>query len=203
MSDTTPVEPTAVYSQVLIDGDQLDRALAQRFKQFLMVTGVVSAVIGLLILIWPGHTAKAITCLLAIGVILAAISNLAVAFTSGIPRGARILAAIVGVLFAWAGVYALFNLGAATVGLALLIGIFVGIAWIVDGVQSLVTAGDAPSRGWAIFYGVISIVAGVVLLIGPITGATIIWLILGAMLLIMGIVQIFRARRFGKAVAAS
>lgn len=204
MSEQTPLEPTAVYpgpsSDVLIDGEQLDRALAARFKQFLMVSGIVSAVIGLLILIWPGHTARVVTVLLAIGVLLSAISNLAIAFTAGIPRLARIFAAVVGVLFAWAGIWALFHLGSATKGIAFLVGLFVGIAWIIDGVQALLTAGDAPSKAWAIFFGLVSIVAGVVLLIGPITGATIIWLVLGAMLLIMGILQVIRAVRFGKAV---
>lgn len=180
-----------------IDANTLERTVAQRFKQFLIVTGAVLLIIGVLILVWPGHTAKAITALLAIGVLFTAIGNAAIALTPGLPGRARVLAAIVAILFAWAGIWALFNLGSTTVGLAFVVGLFIGISWIIDGITTLVTLGDAPSRVWAAIYGIISIVAGAILLIGPITGATIIWLILGITLVVMGILQIVRGMRFG------
>lgn len=180
-----------------IDANSLERTVAQRFKQFLLVTGAVLLVIGLLILIWPGHTAKAITALLAIGVLFSALANAAVALTPGLPGRARIIAAIVAVLFAWAGIWALTHLGSTTVGLAFVVGLFIGISWIIDGIAALVTLGDAPSKVWAVIFGLISIAAGVILLIGPITGAAIIWLILGITFVVMGILQIIRGLRFG------
>ena len=195
MSETLISDPDD--SGLRIDANALERIVAQRFKQFLLVTGAVLLVIGLLILIWPGHTAKAITALLAIGVLFSALANAAVALTPGLPKRARIIAAIVAVLFAWAGIWALFNLGSTTVGLAFVVGLFIGISWIIDGIAALVTLGDAPSKIWAAIFGLISIVAGVILLIGPITGAAIIWLILGITVVVMGVLQIIRGLRFG------
>lgn len=195
MSETLISDPDD--SGLRIDANALERIVAQRFKQFLLVTGAVLLVIGLLILIWPGHTAKAITALLAIGVLFSALANAAVALTPGLPKRARIIAAIVAVLFAWAGIWALFNLGSTTVGLAFVVGLFIGISWIIDGIAALVTLGDAPSKIWAAIFGLISIVAGVILLIGPITGAAIIWLILGITFVVMGVLQIIRGLRFG------
>lgn len=195
MSETLTSDPDDYGLR--IDANTLERTVAQRFKQFLLVTGAVLLVIGLLILIWPGHTAKAITALLAIGVLFTALGNAAVALTPGLPGRARVIAAIVAVLFAWAGIWALAHLGSATVGLAFVVGLFIGISWIIDGIATLVTLGDAPSKVWAVIYGLISIVAGVILLIGPITGASIIWLILGITFVVMGVLQIIRGLRFG------
>ncbi|KYH45117.1 HdeD family acid-resistance protein [Branchiibius sp. NY16-3462-2] len=195
MSETLISDPDD--SGLRIDANTLERTVAQRFKQFLLVTGAVLLVIGLLILIWPGHTAKAITALLAIGVLFSALGNAAVALTPGLPTRARVIAAIVAVLFAWAGIWALFNLGSTTVGLAFVVGLFIGIAWIIDGIAALVTLGDAPSKVWAVIFGLISIVAGVILLIGPISGAAIIWLLVGIAFVVMGVLQIIRGLRFG------
>lgn len=192
-----PLSPGVGDPGFRIDANSLERTIAQRFKQFLIGTGVVMLIIGILILVWPGHTAKVVTALLAIGVLLAAVFNLAVALTPGLPTRARILAAVIALLFGISGFYALFNLTASTVGLAFVVGLLIGIAWIVDGIGALVTIGDAPSKAWAAIFGVISIVAGVILLIGPITGASLIWLILGIVFVVMGVTQVIRGLRFG------
>ncbi len=45
----------------------------------------------------------------------------------------------------------------------------------------------------AIIYGIIAVVAGLVLIFSPILGAVTLWILLGASLVVMGLVQIFRA----------
>lgn len=61
-----------------IDASSLERTVAQRFKQVLIGTGAVLLIVGVLILFWPGHTAKVVTALLAIGVLFTAVGNLTV-----------------------------------------------------------------------------------------------------------------------------
>lgn len=70
--------------------------------------------------------------------------------------------------------------------------------WIIEGVVSLSTLDLAPSRGWTIFYAIISLIAGVTLLFSPIWGALVLWWLLGISAVVMGIIQIFRAFSFGK-----
>ncbi len=82
--------------------------------------------------------------------------------------------------------------------LAVFIGILVGILWIIEGVVSLSTLGEAASKGWTIFFAIISIIAGIVLLFNAIVGAAILWWILGISLIVLGIIQIVRAFTFGK-----
>ena len=59
---------------------------------------------------------------------------------------------------------------------------------------------DAGSRGWAIFFGILSILAGIVVLFSPLWGIAILFVIAGIALIVLGIVQIVRAFTFGRGV---
>ena len=67
--------------------------------------------------------------------------------------------------------------------------------WIVEGVVALTTLGGSASKGWTIFFALLSIVAGIVLLFSPLYIA-ILWLMLGISLVVLGIIQIVRAFSF-------
>jgi uncharacterized membrane protein HdeD (DUF308 family) len=88
------------------------------------------------------------------------------------------------------------NLQAAVGWLGVFIGLIVGILWIIEGIVSLSTLGDAASKGWTIFFAIISILAGIVLLFTPLYGAFVLWWLLGIALVVLGIIQIIRAFRF-------
>ena len=97
-----------------------------------------------------------------------------------------------GVLFIIAGIVAFLNLGATTAWLTIFVGILVGIMWIVEGIVALSTLGDAASKGWSIFFAIISIIAGIILLFSPLYVAALWWL-LGIALVVLGIINIVRA----------
>ena len=106
---------------------------------------------------------------------------------------------VLGVLFIIAGVIAFANLSQTTAWLAVFVGILVGILWIIEGVVSLSTLGDARSKGWTIFFAIISIIAGIVLLFSPLLRRRVLWWLLGIALVVLGIIQIVRAFSFGNA----
>ncbi len=56
------------------------------------------------------------------------------------------------------------------------------------------------ARAWTIFFAIVSILAGIVLLFSPLLGAVTLFLLIGISLVILGIFQIVRAIQFGKAV---
>ena len=164
------------------------------------VSGALSLVIGLLILIWPGRTAEVAVGIIAVYVIIAGLVNLGIGvfWRSG---WARIGHLVLGVLFIVAGVFSFANLSATTAWLGVFVGTLVGILWIVEGVVSLTTAGHASrARAWTIFFAIVSIVAGVVLLFSPLLGAVTLFLLIGISLIVLGIFQIVRAIQFGRAV---
>ena len=80
--------------------------------------------------------------------------------------------------------------------LALFIGILVGIMWIVEGIVALSTLGDAASKGWSIFFAILSIIAGIVVLFSPVWGTLVLWWLLGISLIVLGIINIVRAFTF-------
>jgi uncharacterized membrane protein HdeD (DUF308 family) len=59
--------------------------------------------------------------------------------------------------------------------------------------MSFVAAQQVAKPVWAIIYGIIAIIAGLVLIFSPILGAVTLWIMLGASMVVMGLVQIFRA----------
>lgn len=162
------------------------------------VAGVLAVIVGILILVWPGKTAIVVTAIIAF---YASVAGLVYAglgvFTTDGGGWSRVGHIVLGLIFVVAGVVALTNLGQTAVWLTVFIGIIVAIMWIVEGVVALSTLNDAPSIGWSIAYAILSIVAGVVLLFAPAWGVVVLWWILGVSLVVLGIVNIARAFRYG------
>ena len=161
------------------------------------VGGIIALIVGILILVWPGHTAAVITAIIAIYAIVGGLvyAGLGI-FSKSMGGWARVGHIILGILFIIAGIIAFANLGATTAWLAVFLGILVGIMWIVEGVVALTTLGAAASKGWSVFFAIISIIAGIVLLFSPLWGALVLWWLLGISLVVLGIVQIIRAFTF-------
>ena len=164
--------------------------------------GIVTVLAGLFALIWPGRTLQVIAVLFGIQLVVAGIfrfvTALAVDEASG---GTRVLLALLGVLSFIVGLYALRNVLVTIAALALLLGIF----WIVNGAIETFTAlsdRGMQGRGWTIFMGLLSIVAGVVVLVYPGISLTTLAIVLGFWLIVLGAMEIvaaFRIRSVGQA----
>lgn len=175
-----------------------DKAAVNGIRTALGIGGIIALIVGIVILVWPGHSAQAITAIIAIYAIAAGLVYAALGIFSKSKGGwSRIGHIVLGVLFIIAGIVAFSNLAATTVTIAVFLGIFVGIVWIVEGVVSLSTLGSSSSKGWTFFFAALSIVAGIVLLFSPLYIA-VLWLFLGVSLVVLGILQIVRAFTFGK-----
>jgi uncharacterized membrane protein HdeD (DUF308 family) len=176
--------------------------IARTLRTIAIVTGVVSLVAGLVILVWPLKSALVITVLIAIYAMVAGVIDIALATVSrGLSGWLRAGLALLGVLFVVASIVAFANLPSTTVLLAVVVSTFLGIAWILDGLLSLLALGGPKdpftpvrrSRGWTIAFALVSILAGVVVLLSPLFTALWLWLFIGASLLVFGVIQIVRA----------
>lgn len=177
-------------------------SIAQGLRAAVIASGIVAIIAGVAILIWPVKSAVAVTILVAIYTLIAGLVNIATGVFArslgGWLRGGLI---VLGALFLVAGVLAFANLEPTTVLLAAIVATMLGIAWIVDGVLALATLGAdrgaySPvkrSRGWTIAFAILSIVAGVLVILSPLWAALWLWVFIGASLLAFGIVQIVRA----------
>jgi uncharacterized membrane protein HdeD (DUF308 family) len=169
---------------------------------WVLTFGIITLLAGLLTLAWPGRTIVAIAVLFGIQLVVAGIfrfvAALAVEEASG---GTRVLLALLGVLSFIVGLYALRHVLLTVAALALLLGIF----WIVNGAVEVFTALShraMQGRGWTIFMGLLSVVAGVVVLVYPAISLATLAVVLGFWLLVFGIMEIvlaFRLRSAGQA----
>ena len=74
----------------------------------------------------------------------------------------------------------------------------VGFGWIMEGVMALVESWRIPRSGWAIAYAIISIVAGFVVLMSPLSSTVFMVIFGGCAMVVMGITAVIRAFTFGK-----
>ncbi len=151
--------------------------------------GILTLILGIMVLVWPEATVVTIAVLFGIQLLVAGIFEIVAVFRPGESGGMRVMSALLGVLSIIVGLWSLRNIGVTIVSLALLLGIY----WVVAGIIRTVDAiGDhtTPARGWAIFGGVLSVIAGGVVLAWPgMSVVTLVW-ILGIWLIVWGVVII-------------
>jgi uncharacterized membrane protein HdeD (DUF308 family) len=70
-------------------------------------------------------------------------------------------------------------------------------------VISIAESSRAASSGWAIAFGVLSILAGIVVLVLPASSAAFLLIFAAVALIVLGIIGIVRAFTFGRAVLAA
>jgi uncharacterized membrane protein HdeD (DUF308 family) len=193
-----------MFASFSVDAAELSKSSINTIRATLGISGVVALIIGILITFWPERSAVVLTTILAIYLIIAGIAYLGMGiFSKGISGGARALDLILGILFIVGAIIAFANLAQTTAVLAIFIAVLIGVLWIVEGVVTLAQLGDAPSKGWAIFFGLLSIVAGIVVLFSPLWAAELLFIIAGIALIVLGIVQIVRAFTFGRGVTTT
>lgn len=201
---STPVTPTTPFDPFSFEVSSLTRSVLRSVRSAVLVAGVAAVVIGAILLFWPSKTLQVAAVLLGIYFLISGLAHALLALsTRGLSAGLRILDLVFGIVFLVGGIFMLRNSALAGQTLAIVIGFVVGISWIIEGVLALIESGSATSRGWAIAFGVISILAGVVVVAVP--AWTTVWLVVftGAALLISGIVAIVRGIRLGRDAEAA
>lgn len=158
----------------------------------LLVGGLVSLAIGIAAIVWPGRTIVVVAVLFAIWLIVSGIFELVRGFGHGISGGMRALYLITGILSILLGLFAFRSAFQA----AEILAIFIGIAFLFRGFASLFTGFESKSgRGWNIFFGIVLLIGGVIVLTWPGLALLDLALIAGIWLIIVGFYEIFAAFR--------
>ncbi|WP_024799410.1 HdeD family acid-resistance protein [Nocardia sp. BMG51109] len=173
--------------------------LARGAWQSLLVTGLLSVVVGILVLVWPGPTLVVAGVLFGIYLLVSGIFQLVAAFGPHVGGGWRVLSILSGVLSFILAFFSFRHIGDAIVLLAL----WIGISWLFRGVAVLVGSSEVPSgvagRGWAICYGIVLLIGGLVLVIWPVGSIVTLTLVAGWWLIFMGIMEAVYAFQVRKA----
>lgn len=187
-------------SKVKDTAEQIQAAVT-RYRIAFAVAGVLAVVAGLLILFWPNFAVEAVAIVVGVFAIVAGSIYLGLGiFAKDVGNWTRAGRSVVGVIFIAAGILALVFSTVTTNVVALVISITVGVMWIAEGVVTLVMMVKGQPNGWTIAYVVISIAAGVLVLLSPMFDKEALRWLLGLSFIGLGIAQMVRAVRFGRGV---
>jgi uncharacterized membrane protein HdeD (DUF308 family) len=154
-------------------------------------SGLLAMVLGGVMLAWPEPSVVAAAVLFGMYLIVSGVALAFLAFVLPISGGSRFLTFVCGVASVVLGVLAFWHFGEgyATVLLA----ICVATGFIVRGLfaaASAIGVPRLPGRGWAMFFGTLSILAGLVVLAYPSDSIETLALVVGAWLTILGTVEV-------------
>ena len=177
--------------------------MLQHLWKSALLSGVLAVILGILVLVWPGKTLIVAAIFFGAYLLVTGFAQVIFAFSLHVSAGGRVL---------------LFLSGAASLILAvlcfrslsdsiLLLAIWIGVGFIFRGVATAVSAisdPTLPGRAWEIFIGVISLIAGVVMLASPFDSIATLTLVVGIWLIVIGVFEVvsaFGIRKAGSAVA--
>ena len=173
-----------------------------------LVSGVLALVLGVLILAWPGRTILAAAVLFGVYLLITGIAQTFFAFSLPImsARG-RVLLFLSGTASVILAVLCFRHFNSDEESIAvLLLAIWIGIGFIFRGVAeaaSAISEPGTPGRGWQIFLGIITLLAGIIVMAAPITSLATLTLVVGIWLIILGVMEIvasFGIRKAGTEV---
>jgi uncharacterized membrane protein HdeD (DUF308 family) len=168
---------------------ETDEVPGVRFSRGLGIAlGAITLILGVIIAFRPTQSLTAIAVLFGVVMMVSGVFQLARAI--GGREHERVWRGLAGVIFFLVGLALVRHINVTVA----LIGLFIGIAWIIQGISALVES-LGPDRervqtGWTVFFGIISLIAGIVLVSAPIESVTALTIFLGIWFIVMGIMEI-------------
>ncbi|UOR01672.1 DUF308 domain-containing protein [Leucobacter allii] len=164
------------------------------------VGGLIAVVLGLLIMFFPvksGAVAMQLVAAVmsAYALVVGAVYIGTSIFSKTLGGWARTGHILLGVLYLVGGIVMLVNLGATAAVLTLFLSFTVGALWIFEAVVAFSLVKTSRNKAWTVISGIISLLAGLALLLSPLLGAVTLWLLLGVSMVVLGAVQVVRALR--------
>ena len=173
--------------------------LGQQLWKWTLAAGLLTTVLGGIVLAWPGPTILVASTLFGVYLLLTGFIGLFMAFT--LPRSAamRVLLFISGALSVVLAILSFRHFGDAYA--ILLLSLWLGIGFIFQGISAIAAAigeSNVPGRGWYVVLGIISVIAGLVVLVWPFDSIVVLVLVAGVWLVVLGVVQIIQSFQIRK-----
>jgi uncharacterized membrane protein HdeD (DUF308 family) len=163
--------------------------LSRTAWQTVLLTGIASLVLGVLVLVWPGASLRAAGVLFGLYLLVSGILQLASAFGTHSRTSLRVLAFISGAVSILLGLFCF----RGPLQSVLLLALWIGIGWLFRGITQTVAAAHdpaMPARGWHLFLGIVTVLAGIVLIDSPVESVAVLTVLGGWWLVVVGVVEI-------------
>ena len=154
--------------------------------QATLMLGLVTIVLGVIVIAHPNGSLRVLAVLIGIAAIISGLFQLIRAADRAAQH--RLWLGVCGLVFIALGVVLIRHLHLTLA----LVGLLVGVSWIVQGIAGLMSAFCGPQEGavwWAVF-GSISLIAGVVVTASPLSSVTVLAVLVGIWLLVIGLLEI-------------
>ena len=177
--------------------------MLQHFWKSTLLSGILTVILGILVWAWPGISVVLAAIFFGAYLLVTGFAQVIFAFSLHVAAGGRVLLFISGAASLILAVLCFRSLQQSI----LLLAIWVGVGFIFRGVATAVSAisdPTLPGRGWEIFVGAISLVAGVVMLASPFPSLWALALVVAIWLVVIGVSEVvsaFAIRKAGKNVA--
>ena len=149
--------------------------------------GVLTLILGIIVSFHPTGSLNVLAVLLGVLMIFSGIFHLIRVFDP--EETHRVWLGIAGLLFIVIGVVLIRHLHLTLA----IIGLVIGITWIVQGLAALIggiSGGAREGRAWWIIFGAVSLIAGIVVVSTPTSSLNVLAVLLGIWFIIMGIFEI-------------
>ncbi|HEV2635336.1 MAG TPA: DUF308 domain-containing protein [Actinocrinis sp.] len=140
--------------------------LARGAWQAVLLLGVLSLLLGIGVLVWPKATLAVVGALFGAYLVISGILQLVAAFGTHAAAPMRVLGFVSGTITLLLGLFCF----RGALESILLLALWIGIAWLFRGLAQIAAAASdplMPARNWQILAGIVSAVAGVVLMVAP------------------------------------
>jgi uncharacterized membrane protein HdeD (DUF308 family) len=165
-----------------------------------LVSGILSLIVGGIVLAWPGISILAAAVAFGVYLLITGIAQVVFAFSLHVSAGSRILLFISGAASLILAILAFRHFGQGYA--VLLLAIWIGVGFIFRGVATTVSAisdPQLPGRAWSIFVGVISLLAGIVVIASPFDSIVTLALVVGIWFVVIGVFEIISSFGIRKA----
>jgi uncharacterized membrane protein HdeD (DUF308 family) len=154
----------------------------------LILFGIISIVVGVLALVWPEVTILALVILLGIDILIWGVLLVVNAFQTG---EGRVLAVILGVLALIAGTALFLRPMRNLPALLVVLSVFWVVGGLVEAIGSIVDRGR--SWGWELVSGLVSIGAGIAVIVWPGITLFAIAVVAGVWMIVIGFMRLIAA----------
>jgi len=155
-----------------------------------LIAGIITLILGLIVAFRPSGSLNVIAVLIGVVLIIGGLFHLISMFGSGASH--RVWLGISGLLLVVLGVILIRHLHLTVA----LMGLIIGIAWIVQGLSALaagLSGAVGEGRGWWIFFGIVSLIGGIVVTAFPTNSVTVLAVLVGIWFIVQGIFEIIGA----------
>jgi len=155
--------------------------------QTAILLGAATLIIGLIVALHPSGSVDVIAVLLGVLMLLSGLFHLIRVFDRREPH--RVWLGIAGLMFIVIGVILIRHLHLTRS----IIGLIIGITWIVQGLAALIggiSGGVREGRAWWIVFGAASLIAGIAVVSAPASSLNVLATLLGIWFMVMGVFEI-------------